>query len=592
MKILSDFMKILGLHIGHDSGASLIIDEKIIADAAEERFTRVKHYCGFPFSSIDYCLKEGKISVQDIDYIALAGLYLPQETYNTINYVFNLGEKLQLKPERTYKQIIFGYLLKYTLNFELDSYSKPPLYIKRYQLSDKTKIIPVEHHLAHAASAYFTSGIIDKSLIVTIDGYGDGYSICIWRGENQKIIPIKKFPVTASIGFFYSNVTEALGWWHGDGEGKTMGLAPYGDFSKIKGILDPFYPKFKNGDLIEPHDFGRAYHWNERGAIQWHFDESYEIKKLIDIYGRENIAAEAQRILEEEIMNLILPWLDQEQTLNLCCAGGVFLNVKLNQKIWYTGKLKNQFIFPNPGDSGLSLGAALTVSSMVSPQHSPKRITNLYWGPKYSEAEITKFLKSRKIPFMQYDNISQKTAELLAGGYIIGWFQNRMESGPRALGARSILMSPINSENKDIINAKVKFREKFRPFCPTITDYAMFEYLDQDARFEEFMITSFNVNPARNNEIPAVVHVDGTVRPQIIKREENPRYYDLIKYFGEITGVPVLLNTSFNIRGEPIINSPSDAIRCFIDTGLDCLVLENCLISKLDEKIDELSKQP
>lgn len=563
-------MNVLGVNIGHDSSASLVADGIIIADVAEERFVRIKHFAGLPIRSIEYCLKEGKITPDDIDFIAIPTLY----TEESLNYIFE-NFSYPISHHGILKKFIKSLLQKKNILPSI----KPPLYIKKFSAGEKAQLMNVEHHLAHAASAYYTCGSEEKQLIVTIDGAGDGYSVCIWRGENGRITPLKKFSTNASIGWFYSNVTEALGWWHGDGEGKTMGLAPYGNPENVKGMLDPFYPKFSSGDLIEPHDFGRGYCFNENGSIQWHFDESYEIKKLVDKYGPEDIAAEAQRVLEEQVMNIIFPWLEKENTKNLCCSGGVFLNVKLNQRIWNSGNVINQNIFPNPGDGGLSIGAALYVYNMALNTPHIQKISNLYWGPSFENDEIKNILNNRNLQFEYNDNISLKCAQLLGDGKIIGWFQGRMESGPRALGSRSILMSPMSAENKDIINSRVKFREGFRPFCPSMTIESKDDYLD-DARIEEFMITSFDANTARSDKIPAVVHVDGTVRPQHVKREVNQKYYDLIKNFGDITGVPVVLNTSFNVRGEPIVCTPSDAIKCFYDTGLDYLAIGDYLVYK------------
>ncbi|MGA7627341.1 MAG: carbamoyltransferase C-terminal domain-containing protein [Methanoregula sp.] len=563
-------MKILGIHIGHDSGASLLIDGKIIADVSEERFVRIKHYAGLPIRSIEYCLQAGKIKMEDIDYIALPSL----EPSNTLKFLFE-----NMPSSGTFMNKIKK-IAKYNLEkMQILPSIKPPLYIKRFKLSEKTQFSKIEHHTAHAASAYFTTGSSEKQLIVTIDGGGDGYSICIYRGENGEIIPLKKFPYIASIGLFYSNVTESLGWWHGDGEGKTMGLAPYGNYENVKGLLDPFYPHFKDGELIKHHDFGQAFVYNENGSIQWHFDEAYEIKKLVEKFGPEDIAAEAQRVLEEQVMNIIFPWLEKENTRNLCCAGGVFLNVKLNQRIWYSGKVKNHHIFPNPGDGGLSLGAALYLYHQLQNHTQHQKISDLYWGPEFSNKEIENILVNRNLKFRYDENISKTCASYLADGKIVGWFQGRMESGPRALGSRSIIMSPMSAKNKDIINARVKFREGFRPFCPSMIIESRDDFLE-GARNEEFMITSFDVKPSAAHEIPAVVHVDGTVRPQVLRREANPKYYDLIKFFGDITGVPVILNSSFNVRGEPIVCNPSDAIKCFYDTGLDCLAIGDFLIEK------------
>lgn len=562
-------MNVLGIHIGHDSGASLVMNGKIIADVAEERFVRVKHYCGMPVKSIEFCLKKGNIQIADIDAIAIP----------TAGSVPELNHLLCLPREREERKTRKTRMIEYARRITKRMLAKPPLYLKNFPLSSKTEIVHVEHHLAHAASAYYTGGSSGKALICTIDGAGDGFSVCLWKGEGNKIKPLKKWETDGSIGWFYSNVTEALGWWHGDGEGKTMGLAPYGDYHAVKGKLDGFYPKYENGNLVEAHDFGVPYFWNEHGAYQFHFEDAYKIKKLIDRYGREPIAAEAQRVLEEQIGNIALPWMEKEQIFDLFCAGGVFLNVKLNQRLWYSGKIRKHHIFPNPGDSGLSLGAALFVYFQNHPEETPGLLEHLYWGPDYGNEGIRELLDMRKLSYEYLENPSATAARLLASGKILAWFQGRMESGPRALGNRSILMSPLKAENKDIINAKVKFREPFRPFCPSLLAEDREIYLKK-AREEPFMITSFEVQDEKRERIPAVVHVDQTLRPQTVCKEVNLRYWELIKAFGDLTGETVVLNTSLNIRGEPIICQPSEAIRCFFDSGIDALILGNYLINK------------
>ena len=284
-------MNILGIHIGHDSSAALVVDGKIVADVAEERFTRTKHYCGLPIASIDYCLRSQNLKMADIDVVAVpADCSVPD-----LNFLLDLkGAKRERKTKKRS-------MLEFTEELFKKGAAKPPLYIKNFAIKHSTEIVHVNHHLAHAASAYYTNNLSEKQLIVTMDGSGDGMSIALWRGENGKIELLQAFPLSASIGFFYSNVTEALGWWHGDGEGKTMGLAPYGDYTKAQGVLTKFHPKFSKGQVLEHHDFGRSFFWNEGGAIQWHYDEAYEIRDLVQKYGREHIAAEAQRVLEEQV---------------------------------------------------------------------------------------------------------------------------------------------------------------------------------------------------------------------------------------------------------------------------------------------------
>jgi len=562
-------MKILGVHIGHDSSAALIVDGRIVADVAEERFNRIKHYCGLPIRSIDYCLRSENLTMDDIDIIAIPSIF----TIPDLNFLFNLkGSRREFKTRKRQMLDALDTIWK-------KPGLKPPLYIKTFEIGRNTEIVHVEHHLAHAASAYYTSGNADKQLIVTMDGVGDGKSIVLWRGEKGKIERLKDFSGSASLGWFYSNVTEALGWWHGDGEGKTMGLAPYGDIQKVKGVLDAYYPKFSNGELIEPHDFGRNYFWNENGAIQWHFEGANEIKKLVSKHGREQIAAEGQRVLEEQAFEIIFPWLEKEKIKNLSCAGGVFLNVKLNQRIWDSGRVERHIIYPNAGDSGLAVGAALYAYYSNNPHTQIYNLDNLYWGPEYSEKEMEECLKLRNISYERIDDVEAFTARQLADNKIVAWFQERMESGPRALGNRSILMSANNPENKDIINARVKFREPFRPFCPSLLWEKQEEYLE-NPRDEFFMITSFTCKEARRKKVPAVVHADATLRPQTVKKEFNKRFWNVIDEFGKLTGEYLILNTSFNIMGEPIINHPREAIRCFYDTGLDCLILGNFVLTK------------
>ncbi len=561
-------MIILGIHHGHDSSAALIRDGKIIADVAEERFVRIKHYCGLPHRAVEYCLKEAGIEMPEVDVIAIASsLKRPQ-----INHLFRFpkgrgqSESLQRKALNVLRQAR-GYAVEH-----------PPLYIQPFKVSAHTEVVNVEHHLAHAAAAYYTSGSVEKQLIVTMDGTGDNVSTAVWRGEGGRIAPLQKWDLEGSLGIFYSNVTEALGWWHGDGEGKTMGLAPYGDPAKAEGSLNGFFPKFSAGELSSAKNFGLPHVWLEAGALHHHFHEAEKIVPILEKFGREHVAAEAQRVLEEQVAELVFPWMHRESTSNLSCSGGIFLNVKLNQRLWETGRIANHWIYPNPGDSGLAVGAAL--HAWHSHSHAPiSRLEHLYLGPQYDREEIIRLLDLRKIPYETVDDPARTAADHLARNEIVAWFQGRMESGPRALGHRSILMSSGSKANKDAINAKVKFREAFRPFCPSLCDEARASYLEHE-RSEPFMITSFTCPDDKRARIPAVVHEDGTLRPQTVQADVEPLYHRLLSEFGKLTGDPVLLNTSMNLMGEPISCTPRDAIRCFFDNGIDALVLGNVVIRK------------
>jgi carbamoyltransferase len=565
-------MNILGIHIGHgghDSSAALVQDGQVVAHVAEERLTRVKHQAGFPYQAIETCLTTSGISPEEIDIIAVPTV----ESREDLNYFFNLTAR-QRERASAGKRVAKG-----ILSVARRGGHKPPLYMPRFVVGSSAQVLHIDHHLAHAASAYYTCGSTESQLIVTMDGVGDGTAVALWRGEKGRITRLKHFDTRGSLGWFYGNVTEALGWWHGDGEGKTMGLAPYGDPSRAKGLLDKFYPKFQGGDLVEAHDYGTPFDWNDNGAYQFHFDEAFEIHALVQKYGAEHIAAEAQRVLEEQAAEVIFPWLEREGHRNLCCAGGLFLNVKMNQRIWESGKVDQHNIFPDAGDAGLSVGAALFAYYKANPEAEIRPLEHVYWGPEFSNDEVKSLLDARHLQYRYEEDVSEVTARLLAENKIIAWFQGRMESGPRALGGRSILMSPMRAENKDIINARVKFREGFRPFCPSTLAETAKDYL-WSAREERFMITSFDVRADKHQAIPAVVHVDGTVRPQTVNRDVNERYWKLIKAFGDRTGEYVLLNTSLNIKNEPIVCHPREAIRCFYDTGLDYLVLGNFILSK------------
>lgn len=565
-------MIVLGVHKGHDSSAAIVKDGKVIADVQEERFSRVKHSGNSPIKSIEYCLSQlGIKDINEVDYISSTWENTPKE----LSVIFDLGDTSG-KAENIAKQIGKSILGKAMGTNKL----KLPIYYPNYKLKNKNKFINNNHHLAHAASAYFTRKTNDKCLIFTIDGAGDEMCTSIWMGEGNKIELLKSYYKEASIGWAYSVVTEGLHWIHGDGEGKTMGLAPYGDPSKCKGVLDKYFPEFKDDNLVKRSDLGESYYWSESGSTQFHFDESLEVEALIKKYGREDIAAEAQRKLEENVMNLVFGWIKKTGIKKIAFAGGVMLNVKLNQRIWNNRKdlVEEQHVYPNPGDSGLAVGAAL-LEYYKHNDFKGYEFNHLYLGPEYSNQEIEETLKIRKIKYTYLENPSIKAAELLADNKIVAWFQGRMESGPRALGNRSILMSPLKAENKDAINAWVKFREGFRPFCPSLTYESRHEYL-KDCKDEFFMITSYDVTDHKRDKVPAVVHVDGTLRPQMVQKETNPRYWELINEFGKITGESIVLNSSFNVMGESIVNNPKEAIRCFFDSGIDALLIGNFYVAK------------
>jgi len=567
-------MNILGIRYGHDAAAALIVNGKIVADVSEERFTRTKNDCSFPIKAIEYCLKQGGITSEDLDCVAFPNASAPDEFFK----FFIVPEGMvSVRQPRSY----LGRLKKILLDLYGAGKKEGlvlPLYQKRLPLSAKCRIHLAGHHLSHAASAYYTSGFThEKTLVFTLDGVGEGVSVAVWRGEGNKLKLLKQYGPEASLGWFYSNCTEGLGWRHGSDEWKTMGLAPYG--TPVSGALTGFHPEFAEGELVTPHNYGKFGRWNDHGANHYHGKDSVKLSSVVAKLGRENFAAETQRVAEEEALHIILPWIKREKVRKICCAGGFFLNVKFNQRLWYTGELDAQWIYPNPGDSGLPVGSALHAFYSVHPDVTPQKFNDVYSGPEFSSSQIQTILEDRGIAYSVADNPSLIAAKFLAQGKIIAWFQGRMEAGPRALGNRSILMSPLKAGNKDIINARIKYREPFRPFCPSMMYEKATDYLI-NLRDERFMITTFDVKPEKRDKIPAVVHADGTSRPHMVLRDTNPRYYDLIKAFGDITGEYVVLNTSFNIKGEPIVCNPREALKCFYDTGLDVLIMDKYVVEK------------
>lgn len=569
---------IVGIHHGHDAGACVVAGGRVLADIAEERFTRQKHATDVPRHSLAACLKAGGLaSINDADFVAISGP-MPSLGLQAL-----LGLPAVPVTIRDARMRVRGALRDAAARAGVGRGEKRitvPLYFDEFRIRDHTKVVFVGHHLAHAASAHFTRPEKTRCLVFTVDGSGDNVCTAVWRAEGRRIEALETYGVEAAIGYAYSAVTEALGWWHGDGEGKTMGLAPYGKDDVCFEEVRALFPVFHGPALTKRSRLSMPQPWYEQSATHYHMREARWIRGLIERVGSENVAAAAQRALEEVLTAFVLEWARRENCKDLAFAGGVFLNVKLNQRIWQgRGEMvRTQHIYPNCGDGGLAVGAALYCNALKDGPLDAG-FESLYLGPSWSNEEVAATLRQFGVPFDVSANPSLVAAQMLADNKIIGWFQGMMESGPRALGNRSILMSPLRAENKDIINATVKFREGFRPFCPSLVREDRDLYL-KDARDEFYMITSFDVTDEKRTVIPAVVHVDGTVRPQLVDRKVNQRYWTLIDAFGSMTGDRIVLNTSFNVRGEPIICSPADAVRCFFSSGLDALIIEDCVVRK------------
>jgi len=543
-------MNILGIHCGHDANAALLMDGRIVADVMEERFNRVKHVADPPRAAIEACLEMGNIDMADLDLVAVSGQRCPRDL-----------ERL------------------FTVNG--NGSSSLPAYYFRLTLPAGVEVKSYDHHQCHAAAAYYLAQDSSPALVMVSDGFGDDCSLSIWQGDGSDLHLMKKYPREGSLGWFYSNVTEALGWIHGDGEGKTMALAAGADPALARNALLPFCPAYQNGELIRPHAFGPISKITERGALQWHLPDADRIKALLNRFSPQALAAAAQALLEENHITLCNHWLQESGMDRLCLAGGVFLNIILNRKLAATVDTDRLFVFQNPADSGLGLGAALCAQAEAAPAELRFGFPSPYLGPGFSDSEIKNYLKETKLPFTEYDEegLCQEVAASLAADQCVGWFQGRMESGPRALGNRSILMSPLRAQHQEYINRYVKFREPFRPFCPSL------RYEERDRYLKEkdsgrYMILAFTAREKIRSRINAVVHSDGTIRPQVVTREDNPRYHRLLSVFKEQTGESVLLNTSFNIKGEPIVCAPADAVRCFYSSGMDQLILGTCILKK------------
>lgn len=567
-------MKVLGFggpFFLHDPAAAILIDGKIIAAAEEERFIREKHAIGKPCrKSIEFCLKEAKLKPADVDAVAFPWSF---EAFNKKKWPYVL-KTIFSEPSRAYKVIAkSGKKNRDIRNMVFSMLKETGIDIPA------EKVFFVEHHIAHASSAYHLSGY-DKAAIMSIDGSGEFASTLFASGENGKITKIKEIDLPDSLGRFYSTMTAYLGFDPNDGEYKLMGMAPYGDASKVDmtGIISYDDRGFK----INP-----EYVWPIRSRR--YRPDSMIPKKLVERFGppREgddlqepyiHIAAATQKIFEDIVIRLMENYLgrDLKETGTLVFAGGCALNVSLNRKLLKHPLVKRLFVQPASHDAGTPLGGAVYVSQKLGDHISA--MENVYLGPSFKNEEIEAVLKRRDVGYRRSANIEEETAGLLVSDKVVGWFQGRMEFGPRALGNRSILGNPAIRGTSDRINEMVKFREKWRPFCPSILE----EYAEDIIGIKKapFMTISCEVNKAWKDRIPEVVHVDGSARPQTVNKKDNPRFYGLIRKFYDKTGIPVLINTSLNRRGEPMVSSPDDAVGMYLGSGLDHLAIGDFLVSR------------
>lgn len=574
-------MYILGINAYHgDAAATLIKDGQLIAAVEEERFRRVKHWAGFPSLSVQYCLKKAGISLHDIDHIAVSRDPRAHLSAKAL-YILSHRPSLALIQDRLTNMRRIGSIRQMVIQ-ALDA--------DRSEL--RAEFHNVEHHKAHVASAFLVSGF-EEAAILSVDGFGDFASTMLAKGSGPRIQVLKTVNFPHSLGHFYTSITQYLGFPKYGDEGKVMGLAPYGTPIYLNDMRQMVH---SNGDGSFQLDLSH-FSFHTDGVEVWEggvphtpigysdkfiarFGESRQPRsELTDHY--KNVSASLQAMLEEALFDL-LDWLyRQTGQENLCMAGGVALNSVFNGKILPNTPFKEIFIQPAAGDAGTSLGAAYYVYHTILGYPRCFTMTHAYTGPEFSDEEIATALAGYNLEHEtcpSEEEITRRGAEIVARGNVLGWFQGALEFGPRALGNRSIIADPRRDNMRDILNSRVKHRESFRPFAPSILLEAVGEFFEQTYP-DPFMLKVYKVKENKRSVIPAVVHVDGTGRLQTVSRQENPLYWQLIKSFEDLTGVAVVLNTSFN-ENEPIVCRPEEAIECYLRTKMDALILGSFVLRK------------
>jgi carbamoyltransferase len=547
----------------HDSSACIVRDGELLFAVAEERISRLKHDARFPSQAIKACLEFARIDASQIDEVCF-GWQAPAAVYRHDLKLYASG-----KLPATYLN-----LLNSTRHFLSMWHQENGVNPFRRQFGPtKARMRFVDHHLAHALSAYSYSGF-DESAIVVMDGRGAHEATSIWHGRDGRIEHILTIPFPDSVGLFYSEFTAFLGFQRNSDEWKVMGLAPYGkpgvDLREFIDLKTAPYRVNVNcliGSGVSPFS----------GMIPRLGAPRVAESEIADRH--KDIAYAAQDACEIAMMNVVRMALQKTKSRNLSLAGGVALNSKANGKIAASGLIDKIFVQPAASDDGVALGAALAPYLEAGGRLPIKAMRHAYLGPSFDDEAIENALRTYKIRYTRMADTAATGAELLSQGKILGWFQGRMEFGPRALGARSILADPRDPEMNAKVNNAVKFREWWRPFAPSFIKEAAGEYLES-ATDSPYMILTAQVKPEKRGVIPSVTHVDGSARPQTVEKEINPLYWRLINEFGKCTGVPVVMNTSFNLRGEAIVNTPTDAIRTFFSSGMDALLIGSFLVEK------------
>ena len=591
-------MNILGISCYyHDAAAVLLRDGQLIAAAEEERFTRIKHDYNYPEKAIKFCLESGGIQGPEVDYVAFFE-----------------------KPFRKFDRILMTVLQTYPQSYKVFRESMITWMIDKLWVGSKIsadlgiprdRVLYCDHHLSHAASAFLCSPF-EEAAILTVDGVGEWVTGTWGVGRGNQIELRKQMLFPHSIGLLYSAFTAFLGFQVNEGEYKVMGMAPYGQPRYVDKIwkvirqesdgsfsLDMDYFCFHhstdqtyNGRFTqlfgEPRPPKMLFFTAESGFPTYFGDPpaNYaELCKLNQHYA--DIASSIQQVTEEVMLSMARNLYKETGQKRLCIAGGVGLNSVANQRILRETPFEELFIQPAAGDGGGALGAALWADNMLLGNPRRFRMDHAYWGKEYRASEVRDFLETNKISYQSIeddDRLMDMVVDRLQQGKVIGWFQGRFEWGPRALGNRSIIADPGNPNMKDIVNTKIKFREPYRPFAPSVLAECAESYFELPNAMQHYparyMLYVVPVRPSKQSLLPAITHVDGTGRLQTVFRGASPRYYKLIERFGQASGVPAVLNTSFNLKGEPIVNTPANAFNTFSKSEMDMLVMGNILVEK------------
>ncbi len=591
-------MYILGIScFYHDSAVALLKDGELVAAAEEERFSRKKHDFGFPSNAIRFCLQQAGITGRDLDYAVFYEKPL-------IKFERILMTTLSMYPQswRVFREAM--------LNWFSDK-----LWIKSHIMREldiaEGKVLFADHHMSHAASTLFCSPY-KEAAILTVDGVGEwttaavGHGKAAWSAEERNEITLSReirFP--NSVGLLYSAFTAFLGFKVNNGEYKVMGMAPYGKpryVDRVRKVVDvaddgsfrlnmDYFSFHQSTEHTYSQKFLELF-GQKRDPKAEFFTPEFGFKPDREAEAEQNqyyadIAASIQTVTEDILLKLANEAHKATGLDALCMAGGVALNSVANGRILRETPFKKLFIQPAAGDSGCALGAALYAYHILLQQPRRLVLEHAYWGEEHDEAKVRAFLDENGIPYQHFENddkLMDRVVDMLLQGKVIGWYQGRFEWGPRALGNRSILADPRREEMKEIVNTKIKFREPFRPFAPAVLEERTQEFFEienpEQSYPARYMLLVTPVREDKRDVIPAVTHVGGTARIQTVRREWNPRYYEIIRRFGEATGVPVLLNTSYNLRGEPIVNSPANAFYTFSNSDMDAVVYGQCLVPK------------